>query len=195
MVFHWIYAGYTGTLESCYGSPAEYRKCRAGEGDPGDVICDCYSSHPLIEANYPTDISATGLTSVALIASNTVKSFITTKHDGNSCGGTCTDPGIDDSLEVEMFTGLNGTGTSVGTVWYFHVSNRIADATRNMGYYSSTKGVYYSICKVASGSCGSCSSGPHVHHETSGNCWYTLSCSISCPSYTVGATGLYCFIT
>ena len=196
MASHWVYSGFSGTLESCFQAPYKYRACYEGEGGAGNEVCDCYGTHPDIEGNHPTDVSQTGNTSAALIVSNTIKSFKTTRVDGNVCGGTTCTGDEDDSLKVELFTGLNGTGTNLGTVWYMHVKDRIADGTRNTGYYSPSKSVWYNICKIPPGSCTGCYIGPHIHYETSGSCISSVGCSGSnCPTYTVGSTALYCFFT
>lgn len=194
MPTHWVYAGFSGTLESCYGAPFKYAKCRAGECQASDPICTCCGTHPQVYGTHPVDISAAGGTQVALITSNSIKSFTTTQINGTVCDDACGD-GIDDALRVDLYTDLNGGGSLAGTVWFCHAYDRLVNANRNLGFYDAAKSVWYNICKIPPGTCGDCYTGSHVHHETSGSCYFSFGCSGSCPSYTGGASPLFCFTT
>lgn len=186
-----VYAGFTGRLESCFNN--RYRACYSGEG--GVAICECYGSHASPFGSEPVDVSAAAGNYTQLITSSVVKSFKSTKIDGGLCAaGAGPIDEVGNSIKLELFTGWNGTGTKIGTVWYCHAKNRISNGSHNMGSYGSTKSIFHGVSQLptpySSGGCRDCYTGPPTHHETDGTDW-VHACSGACPTYISGSTQMF----
>jgi len=120
----------------------------------------------------PMDISGPQGGAVTFYGSSLVKSIKTTQ-----VSGVCaSDPAPwNNGVNVNLYSGLNGTGTLIGCVGYGHLENRVANGTYNVNVKQ--VGTLPADC-----SCG-CSSGIHVHMEGSGT-----QQAIACYNTVTGGT-------
>ena len=106
--------------------------------------------------------------------------------------------GIDDALQIEMFTGLTGTGTMVAKVLFAHAASMVADDIYNC-YSWNGKSRVDQLAYQPSGS-ADCYQGYHTHVEATNINGYNSalgSCSGSCSGYpclVLGTTFLYEFV-
>lgn len=189
MTYYYVYDPVAGTLkgQDCYcknlcpGSSA----CADSSGG-----CNCGASgcqHPaaINGTCCPMDIAAAANTAVRLSVSSNVLSIVSTRTGPNDDGdGLCaeTPPSgfewVNEGVKVRMYSGTGGGGTLIGTVFYGHLRNRIANGTYNspnnriMGYLGN-----------ADCAC-SCYSGIHVHMTRSsenGGYSYHHACNFVLP--------------
>ena len=81
--------------------------------------------------DYPMDLGFAAQPAwLDFIATSNIKSIRTTRRCGIMCPGSPSG-GIDDALQIEMFTGLTGTGTMVAKLLFGHAASMVADDIYN----------------------------------------------------------------
>lgn len=125
----------------------------------------------------PVDIFGSANTAVWLYTSVSIKSIRTTRtgpnNNGDALCATAPPAGfewVNEGVRVRLYTGLNGGGNLVGTVFYGHLRNRIAN-----GLYNDPSNLNSPIGYLGDQNCAcACYDGIHVHMErSSANSGYT----------------------
>lgn len=175
MANYYVYSPFSGTLrgQDCYckncsnGTP-----CTNSSGS----CTSCGSSQCLHVAGIngtccPMDVSGPASTLVRLRVNSNVKSIITTRTGPNDDGDVLCQISpptgfgwVNEGVKVRMYTGIDGGGSLIGTVFFGHLGSRIAN------------GLYNSPNLRVMGALGSqdcncnCYAGIHVHMtRSSGN--------------------------
>jgi len=180
-IYYYIWSPFSGTLK---GQDCYCNNCANGNPctDSGGFCTVCGSSqcnHPAAINGLccPVDIFGGANTTVVLRTSSGIQSIRTTRtgplpnNDGDLLCASTPPSGfawVNEGVRVRLYTGTNGGGSLVGTVFYGHLKSRIANGTynspnlRTMGYLGDQN------CNC------SCYTGIHVHMaRSSGNSGYT----------------------
>ena len=183
MANYYIWTPFPGTLkgQDCYcGTYTNGSGCTNSLGlcsSCGSTQCPHYAG--INNLCCPVDIFGSANTPVWLYTSTAIQSIRTIRTGPNDDGDLLCSPDatpppgfewVNRGVKVRLFTGLNGSGSFVGTVFYGHLRNRIANGTYNDPLNLSTPIGYLGDrdCDCA------CYDGIHVHMaRTPGNNGYT----------------------
>ena len=190
MTNYYIWSPFSGALK---GQDCYCNNCANGNPctDSGGFCTVCGSSqctHPVGINGLccPMDIFGGAGTAVILRVSVAIQSIRTTRtgpnDDGDPLCASAPPPGfawVNEGVRVQLYTGTGGGGTLVGTVFYGHLTSRIANGIYNspnlktMGYLGNQD------CNC------SCYKGIHVHMaRSSGNNGYSYHHYCSFPLNT-----------
>jgi hypothetical protein len=167
----YVYAPITGGLTSYYNTGCTYHSAYCAGG-----------CHPAVFCSGPVDIGdgVSADTWFDFWADPAVLSLKMISRPGIVCGSYSGSP-WDDGVEVQMYSGLNATGTYYGSVFFGHVKNPYIGVI-NTGSNGVLRGVTQwaqvpGYCP-GGGTCNGCYTGPHVHMEKCGDAFVdtTLSC-------------------
>lgn len=148
--------------------------------------------------DYPMDIGFQyGPSQLDFIASSNIHSIRTTRRNGIVCGGSATG-GIDDALQIEMFTGLGGAGTMVAKLLYAHIKNPAADDIYNCYAWNGKSRIQnLGLQPSYDPNYDGCYSGVHTHFEATNINGYNANlgtCSSPYPTTSYGEPFLYEFV-
>ena len=186
----YVYAPVSGQVGSCWTGPVTCLPNHAGCGNVNTINTDgryCGSTyscgpccHPRVSCSEPQDIK-TGIStpSIDFVADPVVGSIWVGLSTG-VCGpsSNCSTIPYTRIVNIHMFSGSMGSGTSLGVVTFAHVDSPLTSSYYNTFIGPGTGHAYRTIGSVPSGTCGSCYTGPHVHWEHCGNS--IINSGISC---------------
>jgi hypothetical protein len=165
--------------------PCSHDKYCVGYNAP-TAYCDPSGEvHPSILGNRPMDIITGTNSSVTLYVSQGIMSC-TVVHYANGCADTSSTNRF--GVSIHLYTGLNGTGSYVGSAIFFHLvsSSRKAQGTHNLGqqliwppYYNYLTGIGTLVAPD-----DDCSTAYHPHCE---HLQATACSAIQCPDTAVAA--------
>lgn len=164
------FSGATGGGKDCYNN-----NCNVGNpclNQPtntctacGAADADCVNAIPCKHCSAwgccPVDLPGAQFTACKIVTGTNVQSIKTTR-----VGGLCTAPAgwewVREGVRVDLYCALNGPANAwVGTVFFGHMQNRVADGV----YNASGSGVVKTVGTIGGGNCCGCYTGSHVHLE------------------------------
>lgn len=178
MAYYYVYSPFSGTLwgQDCYcGNCLDGNPCNSGGFCTSCGSTQCKHNTGISGLCCPTDIGGSASTAVKLYVSSNILSIRTIRtgpnDDGDALCATAPPSGfewVNEGVKVELYTGQNGGGTKVGTVFFGHLKSRIAN-----GVYNSPNGIRIGYLGDQDCNCA-CYHGIHTHMErSSGNSGYT----------------------
>ena len=170
----WARACYNNLCTSPNGSPCMNFPANTCTACGGGQLCNnnlpcphCFGINGLC---CPGDIGGPANAAVTLIVSGGIKSARTTRTGpgaGNDGDGICTVappasfPWVNEGVKVNFYCGYDGHGSWIGTAFFGHLRNRIANSVYNLPY-----GLVVGYLGNIDCNCG-CYRGIHAHVERS----------------------------
>lgn len=186
MTYFYVYAPFYGYCTSNIGA-REY--CPGVNG----------TDHAIVGGSgfdYPMDIGFMyGPSQLDFVASSNIHSIRTTRRNGIVCNAS---GGIGDALQIEMFTGLTGTGTMVAKLLYAHIKNPVADDIYNCYAWNGKSRIQnLGLQPAYDQAYNGCYKGVHTHFEATNINGYNAAlgtCSNPYPETSPGEPFLYEFV-
>lgn len=193
MAYYYVRSPFSGIQQGqeCYcGQCANNNNCNNGGRCTDCGSIECRHNTGITGLCCPVDILGSASTGVRLYVSSNIRSIRTIRTGPNDDGdGLCrTAPPagfewVNEGVKVRLYCGYNAGGILIGTVFFGHLMNRIAD-----GIYNSPSGRMMGYLGDNDCDCP-CYDGIHAHMERSSANGYTYYRNCGTQVYT--STSIY----